>query len=46
MQEIINTNADAMKAELSYRRSLLVGTRSTPHSLPSRRWRRHVLRPS
>jgi hypothetical protein len=46
MHEIINTNADAMTAELSYRRSLLIGTRSTPHSLRSRRWRRNVLRPS
>ena len=46
MHEIINNNTDAMQAELAYRRSLLVGARTTPPSIRGRRWRRQVLRVS
>ncbi len=46
MHEIINTNSDAMRAEIAYRRSLLIGTRATRPTSHGRRFRRHVLRPS
>lgn len=39
MYELIDTNPDAMRAELAYRRALLSGTRSLPPQ-PRGRWRR------
>jgi hypothetical protein len=44
MHEIIDTNLDALNAELAYRRSLLIGTRTTPPTQRSRRWRRRATR--
>jgi hypothetical protein len=39
MYDNMNVNPDAMAAELAYRRSILIGTRSTPPA-PHGRWRR------
>jgi hypothetical protein len=44
MYEMFDANPDAMAAEQAYRRSLLIGTRSTPPAPRGRWWRRRAPR--